>query len=324
MKYSATAVKKMTGAIHVYIITAPVIVSILLMIITNNVIPSNCFKTMDTVHKLSKHPQLVSYNKVPLLWKPESASKSLATSVALPTSSDYCQPSSSKAISSKCRREQTVRKLKSQENRKRWKTRSKIYEKMNLISALPESPRSLMNLKKLTPDSIHEINTFIKKKRRYCKLHDFNGFPCKKLKFVTWLAKKMENDTTEITPWLEFVKKSENETVGRSLSSKDLSSIKPDYWLEKVVYRLIKSWGDPDDLFTFYKYKDFIKSRELKISLPYEVVLKISPQSSKEHEKKEETSIGRSSNSVGSARIFWDPGFNLKLKLPFFRDELSK
>jgi len=313
---------KMMGALHVPRKTAPVIVGILLAIILHNVSISYCFKTMDTVHQLESKVQPVSYSKVPLLWKSDSGSKSYPTSAVKSTNICETSSSSSKTLSSKCRKEHTMRKLQNQE--KKWKTRSKIYEKMNLISVLPETPRSLMSLKKLTPDSIHEINTFIKKKRRYCKLHDFEGFPCKKLKFVTWLARQMEKNTTKITSWLEFVKKSDNDTVEHSSSSsKDLSSIKPDIWPEKVVYRLIKSWGDPDDLFTFYKYKDFIKSRELKVSLPYEVVLKISPRSSDEHETQEEKDIGRS-NSVGSARIFWDPGFNLKLKLPFFRDELSE
>lgn len=266
----------------------------------------------------------VSVNKVPLLWKSDHTNNSLATTVPLscPTSSLRCH--------NKKKKNQNVKVSKF--------TKAGIFSdtvgyggdgsrtRVKNLPHPPEVPKSLNNLRKLTSENILEINKFVRKKRHYCKSRRFNNFSCKKLKFSMWLAKQMENNVTKLNSWLEIVKNNDMDVVdSTSRSSKDVRDIKPIFWPEKIIYRLIQAWGDPEDLFAFYKYKDYINSRELKVKLPFKAELRVAPKGF----SGKELSARSSSSSVAkltqdTARIFWDPGFNLKLKLPFFRDELSK
>lgn len=294
------------------------VTSFLLLFLIVNINVSNCLKTTKSVRKLSKELQPVSPNKFPLLWKPDTVNKTSALA-AIAKTVDGCETSSSSKDSAKCRK-QKKQQEKLLEKRKKTKTSEKFTLKAQQKKIVPpEVPKSLMNIKEITSENILQINKFVKEKRHYCKQKNNAGFPCKKLKFSMWLAKQMESNNTKLSDWLEIVKRSDIEA--KSDTSKDLKEVRPDIWPEKIVYRLIKAWGDPEDLFVFYKYKDFVKSRELKISLPYETELTISPQSSNELL---ESARSSSLYSMGSPRFFWDPGFNLKLKLPFFRDELSE
>lgn len=285
---------------------------------------STCYKTSMKNKVYLPSMKAVSVSKVPLLWKPDHTNKSLATTVPL-----SCPTSSLRCHKGKKNRHQNIKVSKF--------SKTGIFSdkvgygggsrtRVKNLPNPPQVPKSLNNLRKLTSENILEINKFIRKKRHYCKSRHFNNFSCKKLKFSMWLAKQMENNVTKLNSWFEIVKNDDKDVVpSTSRSSKDVRDIKPIFWPEKIIYRLIQAWGDPEDLFVFYKYKDYINSRELKVTLPFKAELRVAPKGFTGKELSARSSSSAAAKlSQDTARIFWDPGFNLKLKLPFFRDELSK
>lgn len=145
--------------------------------------------------------------------------------------------------------------------------------------------------------------------RKKCKLDKYKGFKCQRLKFYLWLINRLDQTSTPLNSWIEFVR---NEDLSDNVTLSG-SELMPDTWGENYVFHILTKWGDPMDLFLFHKYKEFVKSRELKLKVPNLMEIKVSPRT---HAV---TEVGRS-----TPRIFWDPGFNLKLKLPFFKDELSE
>jgi hypothetical protein len=155
---------------------------------------------------------------------------------------------------------------------------------------------------------LHELQALMRRKRKKCKLSQYKGFDCQKVKWYTWLVNQFENNKTEINSYVELLR-------NRQLSDSALteSDLFPENWYENLVFELLQKWGSPVDQFIFHKYKEFIKSREVRLKVPHLGEVKVSPR------VHPVAVTGRS-----TARWFFDPGFNLKLKLPFFKDELSK
>lgn len=288
----------------------------LFVLLVDSVKFSECLKTMNSVRstKLVLADQHHNHHK---LWSPKGSVQA-------------CHTPGSGKLGQKCKKPGKSLKAKFLSDKRKDK---------GLITtgaSYPQVPESLQDLRTLTPENIQQINKYVRQKRHYCKLHRFESFTCRKLKLSLWLAKQLERNVTRLTSWMEIVRSDElgasemnNGSRGASqgrTSQMDLASVRPTNWPEKIAFRLIKAWGDPEDLFVFYKYKDFANSRELKIELPYQAQLKVSPKTDQELEEQARGKLtnGLSELSQETQRFFWDPGFNLKLKLPFFRDELSK
>lgn len=147
------------------------------------------------------------------------------------------------------------------------------------------------------------------RQRKQCKSGKKAGFSCRRLGWISWMISQLDRPNTPLHPWVELVKNPElSENV--SLSENELM---PENWPEEKLFSLLQRFGDPMDRLLFHKYKEFVKSRELRVRVPHLFEVKLTPRT---HAI---AGTGRS-----TPRIFWDPGFNLKLKLPFFKDELSK
>jgi len=147
------------------------------------------------------------------------------------------------------------------------------------------------------------LNKLIRKKTRKCLRKGNKGFHCEKLKWARWLKSQMDKNVTQLSDYMELVVDPSAENT--------VTSVQPENWPEKLVYKIVQRWGDAIDHLLFYKYKKFANTRELKVQVPSLFQVKLAPN-------RHEVALGR------SGRTFWDPGFNLKLKLPFFHDELSK
>lgn len=286
---------------------------------------SSGFKTMPTASTNFSKDLPVTLNKVPTVWKQHES-----VSISSLVSSGSCQSASSTDCQRKKKTKGKVLKTNSTpaEARSINKSGDSVSLKESSGSlrnlSVPKKAMALSSLNDVNEEVIHEVRRYFKKKRHYCKLNFFQSLPCKKLKLSMRLASEMDKNSIKLNDWVEIVKASDyNFTILNT--SKPFQGVGPLYWPEKIVYRLIKSWGGLDDMYMFFKYKDFVNSHELKVSLPYKVELKVAPKLASEGSSKSRAlSNSPTSYFKETARFFWDPGFNLKLKLPFFRDELSK
>lgn len=146
--------------------------------------------------------------------------------------------------------------------------------------------------------------------RKKCKTLSNKGFTCQRLKLYSWLMQNfLDVSNTRVNPWVELVR---NRDLSENVSLSE-SELMPENGPEGYIFNLLLRWGDPADRFLFHKYKEFVKSREVRVKIPHLFQVSLSPRTRAVSE------TGRS-----TPRIFWDPGFNLKLKFPFFKDELSK
>jgi len=115
---------------------------------------------------------------------------------------------------------------------------------------------------------------------------------------------QLEKNTTELFD--SYVRLVRNANMSDLTEEVDLM---PESGPERLVYRLIKTIGEPVDKLLFYQFKKYTKSRELQLTIPHLVNLQLTP---------------RTHSEVQTGRTLFDPGFNMKLKFPFFHDELSK
>ena len=156
-----------------------------------------------------------------------------------------------------------------------------------------------------------ELTKILKFKRRDCKKmgrsvgnKDRQSFTCEKLKLSSWLLHQLEKNSTDILS--SYVRLTRSSNLSEITHETELL---PESWPEKVVYRMISKFGEPVDKLLFYQFKKYTKSRQLYVEIPHLLQLQLSP---------------RTHSEVSTGRTLFDPGFNLKLKLPFFQDELSK
>lgn len=112
-----------------------------------------------------------------------------------------------------------------------------------------------------------------------------------------------KNSTPIFNSYVKLVK---NANVSDMTNEAELA---PESGPERLVFRLISAFGEPVDKVLFYQLKKYAKSRDLEVTVPHLVSLQMSP---------------RTRSEAVTGRTLFDPGFNLKLKFPFFHDELSK
>jgi len=183
----------------------------------------------------------------------------------------------------------------------------KTTSKLSFPGLVTSTPRSSSLL---AIHDIHELKDLMKKKRKKCKGVNYKGFECQKVKWYMWLVNEFDNNVTEVTPWIELLRNEDLSDL--AVSQSELVGL-PETWYDKLLHKLVTKWGGPIDQFMFQKYKEYVTSRELKLKVPIIGEVKMSPR------VHSVAVTGRS-----TPRWFWDPGFNLKLKLPFFKDELSE
>jgi hypothetical protein len=163
-----------------------------------------------------------------------------------------------------------------------------------------------------TPSKVNfdELTSLLRKKRKDCRKSPsktktgLSAFTCEKLKLSSWLMDELEQNSTSLIE--TYVKLVKNTKISEITDEAELS---PESVPEKLVFRLIKAFGEPVDKLLFYQFKKYTKSRELQVTIPHLVSLEVSP---------------RTRSELETGRTLFDPGFNMKLKFPFFHDELSK
>lgn len=188
-----------------------------------------------------------------------------------------------------------------------FRTPSENFEKSSASSALVQRK----------DETFEELTKLMKQKRKDCKKVEAGkknsttttsvrkSFFCERLKWNSWLLDQLKKNSTKLIS--QFVKLTKNPELSDSLVESEI--INPENWGEQFVYKMIQNYGEPVDKLLFYQFKKYTKSRELEVSIPKIFELKVSPRTHQE-------------GSTG--RTLFDPGFNLKLKLPFLKDELSK
>ncbi|CAG7714115.1 unnamed protein product [Allacma fusca] len=177
-------------------------------------------------------------------------------------------------------------------------------KKYSVKKTLPLTPVTSHNSSEHGAIPLGQLSQQVKESRYQCKLTHSKSFYCQRVQWAWWFINKLEKNTTRVNDYLQLIRRSDMDTP-----KLDETDLLPESYPEKVVFDFLKKWGAPVDQYVFMKFKKYFKTSEVKVALPkLGTSLILGP-------------VTHSSGSTG--RFIFDPGFNLKMKLPFFRDELK-
>ena len=183
--------------------------------------------------------------------------------------------------------------------------------KSNMTAATEESPNNSAHNDDIIQFSPDELYKKVRSSRKECDQKHSKSFYCERVRWSWWFVKKLQANTTKLNDYVELVRRSDGDLP--STTYNDTDGAFPVTKLEKVARGLLKKWGQPADQLVFSQLRKYVTSRDLKVTIPsIGTALEFGPSSHP------------SGDGGETGRILFDPGFNMKMKLPFFRDELSK
>lgn len=154
------------------------------------------------------------------------------------------------------------------------------------------------------PPNIDELFKKVRTSREECEKKQSVSFYCERIRWSWWLVKKLQANSTKLSDYVELVRRSEQDFPNNDTQAFPVTK------LEKLARGLLSKWGEPVDQLVFSQLRKYLTSRDLKVTIPsIGTALQFGPSTPPSGE---------------TGRILFDPGFNLKMKLPFFRDELSE